>query len=276
MEPRGQQAGQHRSWLKGRGTLVASRPKLVNSVRGIAKSHGIRFGPRGMTKWAAAVKEQCPAVLQTILEPLARIIVALTREIKELDRLLEKLGKEQYGVTQLPRSVDAVGPLTSLAYVLELNNDVRRVKRSRRMGAVAGCRPKQRDSGESSPELGITKAGNGELRRLLVQSSQRILGPFGVDSDLRRWGLGLAARGKKRAKRRAVVAAARNVSGGAGRGLGPRHWSSCICQQHPPPPQQSPGRKSSQVDAHLATCAPARPPSIKHPILQLHLTSPVQ
>ena len=212
VEPRGQQVEQHRSWLTGRETLVGARTKLINSLRGIAKSHGIRFGPCGMTKWAAAVKRECPAVLQTILKPMARIIAALTREINELDRRLEKLGKEQYPATRLLRTVDGVGPLTSLAYVLELNNDVGRVKRSRQMGAVVGCRPKQRDSGESSPELGITKAGNPMLRRLLVQCSQRIIGPFGVDSDLRSWGLGLAARGKKRAKRRAVVAVARKLA----------------------------------------------------------------
>ncbi len=212
VEPRGQQVEQHRSWLQGRETLVGARTKLINSLRGIAKSHGIRFGPCGMTKWAAAVRQECPAVLQTILKPMARAIAALTREINELDRRLDKLGKEQYRVTQLLQTVDGVGPLTSLAYVLELNNDVGRVKRSRQMGAVVGCRPKQRDSGESSPELGITKAGNPMLRRLLVQCSQRILGPFGVDSDLRRWGLSLAARGKKRAKRRAVVAAARKLA----------------------------------------------------------------
>ena len=115
------------------------------------------------------------------------------------------------------RTADGVGPLTSLAYVLELNvpglnNDVGGVKRSRQMGAVVGCRPKQRDSGESSPELSITKAGNRMLRRFLVQSSQRILGPFGLESDLRCWGLGLAARGKKRAKRRSVVAVARKLA----------------------------------------------------------------
>ena len=144
-------------------TLVESRTKLVNSVRGIAQSHGIRFGPRGRTQWVAAVQE-CPA------------------------------------------------PLTSLADVLELNNDVRRVKRWRQMGAVVRCRPKQRDSGESSPELGITKAGKTMLRRLLVQSSQRILGPFCLDLDLQRWGWGLAARGKKRAKRRSVVALARKLA----------------------------------------------------------------
>ena len=202
---------QHRSWLRGRETMVEARTKLVNSVRGIAKTHGIRFGQCGMMQWVARVWE-CPDVLRTILEPMARIIVELSREINELDRRIEKLGKEQYPATQLLRSVDGVGPLTSLAYVLELNNDVGRVKRSRQMGAVVGCRPKQRDSGESSPELSITKAGNPMLRRLLVQSSQRIIGPFGLESDLRSWGLGLAARGKKRAKRRAVVAVARKLA----------------------------------------------------------------
>ena len=202
---------QHRSWLRGREPMVEARTKLVNSVRGIAKSHGIRLGPCGMMQWVATVQE-CPAVLRTILDPMARIIVELSREINELDRHLDKLGKEQYPATQLLRTVDGAGPLTSLAYVLELNNDVGRVKRSRQMGAVVGCRPKQRDSGESSPELSITKAGNPMLRRLLVQSSQRILGPFGLESDLRSWGLGLAARGKKRAKRRAVVAVARKLA----------------------------------------------------------------
>ena len=202
---------QHRSWLRGRETMVEARTKLVNSVRGIAKTHGIRFGQCGMMQWVARVWE-CPDVLRTILEPMARIIVELSREINELDRRIEKLGKEQYPATQLLRSVDGVGPLTSLAYVLELNNDVGRVKRSRQMGAVVGCRPKQRDSGESSPELSITKAGNPMLRLLLVQSSQRIIGPFGLESDLRSWGLGLAARGKKRAKRRAVVAVARKLA----------------------------------------------------------------
>ena len=50
------------------------------------------------------------------------------------------------------------------------------------------------------------------LRRLLVGSAQYILGPFGPDCDLRRWGLKLAARGGKNAKKRAVVAVARKLA----------------------------------------------------------------
>jgi len=50
------------------------------------------------------------------------------------------------------------------------------------------------------------------VRKLLVQCAHHILGPFGRDSDLRRWGLELAARGGKNAKKRALVAVARKLA----------------------------------------------------------------
>jgi hypothetical protein len=49
-------------------------------------------------------------------------------------------------------------------------------------------------------------------RRLLVTAAQYILGPFGPDTDLRRFGLRLAARGGKAAKKRAAVAVARKLA----------------------------------------------------------------
>src|SRR5450755_2840153 len=39
----------------------------------------------------------------------------------------------------------------------------------------------------------ISKEGDPYLRTLLVQGAHHILGPFGADSDLRRWGLKLGA-----------------------------------------------------------------------------------
>jgi len=50
------------------------------------------------------------------------------------------------------------------------------------------------------------------LRTMMVQGAPYILGPFGEDSDLRRWGLKLAERGGKNAKKRAVVAVARKLA----------------------------------------------------------------
>ena len=58
----------------------------------------------------------------------------------------------------------------------------------------------------------ISKEGDSYLRTLLVQGAQHILGPFGLDCDLRRWGLKLAERGGRDGKKRAIVAVARKLA----------------------------------------------------------------
>ena len=58
----------------------------------------------------------------------------------------------------------------------------------------------------------ISKEGDPYLRTLLVQGAHHILGPFGADCDLRRWGLKLAERGGKSGKKRAIIAVARKLA----------------------------------------------------------------
>ena len=82
----------------------------------------------------------------------------------------------------------------------------------RHLASYLGLVPKQEDSGESQPQLGISKAGDTMVRRLLVGSAQYILGPFGPDTDLRRYGLRLCERGGKNAKKRAAIAVARKLA----------------------------------------------------------------
>ena len=52
-----------------------------------------------------------------------------------------------------------------------------------------GLRPGRRNSGRSETQTHISKERDRYLRTLLVQGAHYILGPFGQDSDLRRWGL---------------------------------------------------------------------------------------
>ncbi len=104
-----------------------------------------------------------------------------------------------------------VGDLIALTYVLTLE-DPRRFRKSREAGCFVGLQPGRRNSGQSEPQMHISKEGDRYLRTLLVQGAQYILGPFGEDSDLRRWGLKLAQRGGKNAKKRAVVAVARKLA----------------------------------------------------------------
>jgi transposase len=109
------------------------------------------------------------------------------------------------------RVVAGIGPVTSLAYVLTLETPLR-FARSRDVGPYLGLVPAQEDSGDSQPQLGISKAGDRMVRKLLVGSAHYILGPFGPDCDLRRFGMKLCERGGKNAKKRATVAVARKLA----------------------------------------------------------------
>jgi transposase len=165
------------------------------------------FEPELCTK----VEESVPVEMREALLPLVRLTSALSDSIQGYDEKIEKLGREKYGHTALLRQVKGVGPITALAYVLTLENP-ERFEKSRDVGPYLGLVPKQEDSGESQPQLGISKAGDRMMRRLLVGSAHYILGPFGPDTDLRRYGLRLCERGGKNAKKRAGVAVARKLA----------------------------------------------------------------
>ena len=147
------------------------------------------------------------------LLPVVRVTAMLSDCIQEYDKKIEKLAREKYGHTALLRQVKGVGPITALAYVLTLENPKRFVK-SRDVGPYLGLVPRQEDSGESQPQLGISKAGDTMVRKLLVGSAQYILGPFGPDTDLRRYGAAVMRAGWKECE---------EASGGSG---GPEAGSS--------------------------------------------------
>ena len=187
--------------IRARARLIEARTKLWCSLRGLAKSLGNRL-PRRVTA------ETIEAL--TILSPLWRALEDVSRRISEYDEQIAALEKKYPEVARL-QQIAGVGPLISLTFVLTLDDHLRFVK-SRQIGSYLGLRPRQRDSGESQPQLRITKAGDRYLRSLLIQGAQYILGKFGPDTDLKRWGLKLAARGGKNAKKRAVVAVARKLA----------------------------------------------------------------
>jgi len=197
--------------IRGRDALVAARTQLVNATRGIVKSMGGRLPSSTTAAFARKVAASIPATLKSALNPLLESIRDLSEQIRQCDRRIEELAEKKYPETKLLQQVKGVGPLISLAYVLTLE-DPKRFPKSRTVGSYLGLRPKQSESGDSAPQLGISKAGNGYLRRLLVQSAQYILSSLAPDSRLRRWGLELATRGGKNGKKRAVIAVARKLA----------------------------------------------------------------
>ena len=201
-----------RTVLRARDGAVQARTKLINTVRGMVKSFGERLPACTTEAFAKKAGGAMPSSLQDTLGPLLLVIQHLSDEIRRYDKKIKQLGEETYPQTQRMRSIPGVGPITSLAFVLNLDDDVTKLKSSRAAGPRLGLRPKQRNSGKRKPELSITKSGDALLRRLLVQCGQYILGHYGTESRLRSWGLRLAARGGKAAKRKAVVAVARKLA----------------------------------------------------------------
>lgn len=211
IEHRSREVRQDLVLLRARDALVAARTELINTTRGMVKSMGRRLPRCSSRSFASQAEEGLPLEIREALLPLLQLTDALSHCIKEYDRRIEEMASQKYGHTKLLRQVKGVGPITALAYVLTLENPAR-FTQSRDVGPYLGLVPKQEDSGESQPQLGISKAGDRMLRKLLVGSAQYILGPFGPDTDLRRYGLRLCQRGGKNAKKRAVVAVARKLA----------------------------------------------------------------
>jgi transposase len=211
VQHRSAEAQAHLTVIRARAALVGARTALVNAARGLAKSYGERLRKCGTQQVGQDLAAGLSAELKAALQPLLAEVESLSQRIAEYDRRIEQIAKEVHPEVALLKQVKGVGTLIALTYVLTLD-DPRRFRRSRDAGCFLGLRPGRRNSGNSEPQLHISKEGDRYLRTLLVQGAHYILGPFGQDSDLRRWGLKLAERGGKNAKKRAVVAVARKLA----------------------------------------------------------------
>ena len=208
---RSEQAQADLTMVRARAVLVEARTALINGARGLTKSYGERLPSCGTNQMGRDVAESLSPTLRTALDPLLEEVEEITERIREYDRMLGQLAKERYPEVDLLTQVHGVGILIALTFVLTVE-DPHRFRRSRDVGCYVGLRPKRRQSGQSRPELGISKEGDSYLRKRLVQGAHHALGPFRADSDLRRWGLKLAGRGGKNAKKRAIVAVARKLA----------------------------------------------------------------
>lgn len=198
--------------LQARETLVRARTALINHIRGTLKAFGVKLRRTSTLHFPVVAREHLPIELEAAVGPLVTTIEQMNQTIRAYDHGIKGLAKEDRyrEAVQCVGQPKGVGELTALAYIFAIGNP-HRFKKSRAVGSYLGLRPRRGQSGDDNPEMRITKAGNGMVRRLMVTSAHYILGPFGEDCDLRRWGLE-KAKGSKRAKKRAVVAVARKLA----------------------------------------------------------------
>jgi transposase len=167
--------------IRARAGLVRARTALVNTARGLAKSYGERLRGCNVRNMNPEKAEGLSLELQTALEPLLAGIESLSERIREYNEGIEQLAQESYPQVALLKQVKGVGTLIALTFLLTLE-DAHRFSKSRDVGCYLGLQPGRRNSGQSEPQMHISKEGDTYLRTLLVQGAQHILGPFGADS----------------------------------------------------------------------------------------------
>ena len=197
--------------IRSRDLLVRTRTKMICHVRSLLKSFGIRVPSCSAAAFHNVVETFIPQALSSAVVPIVAQIKASTETIRKYDKHIDKLAKNRYPDTANLRQVGGVGSLTTLAFVLTIE-DPSRFRKSRQVGTFFGICPRSSRSSQSNPQLRISKEGNGYVRRLLIGSAHYILGPFGPPCYLREWGQKIMQRGGPNARKRAAVAVARRLA----------------------------------------------------------------
>jgi transposase len=153
IQHRGEQAQRDLAVIRGRAELIAARTKLVNSARGLVKPMGERLKQCDADQVTAGLGEGLSEGAKAVIGPLLKAVEAMSEQVDQYDEQIEGIAK-RYPEVKLLQQVYGVGPLIAMTYVLTLE-DAERFAHSREVGPYLGLTPKQRDSGDSQPELGI-------------------------------------------------------------------------------------------------------------------------
>lgn len=199
-----------RDVLLSREALVKNRTSLINLVRAMLRSRGLRLS-RGTSHSVAdrLSSLSLPADLSVVLSPLIAQMRTLSCSIKELDQQLARAAEEN-PVTRRLCTTPGVGAITAWTF-LSVIDDVDRFATAHRLESYLGLVPSERSSGEKQRRGRLTKTGNRRLRALMTEAAWTFLrSKHPAAQSLNAWASGVASR---RGKRVAAVALARRLSG---------------------------------------------------------------
>lgn len=196
----------HRDKIVGRITMVK------NTIRATLHQEGLSW-PSGKSGWTIRslgrlremVASPSTAVWKAIIASELRQLDVLTAELAGLEETLTVKSASRPEVALL-QTIPGVGPRLAEAVVAILD-DPRRFRSGSEVGAYAGLTPRTMQSGAMHRQSGISKRGDGLLRKLLTQVSWLGLrhNPWLLDVFRR------VSRGMKSRRKIAVVAVARRL-----------------------------------------------------------------
>jgi transposase len=193
-----------------RRTLINTRTKLKNSIRGYLKAYGVRLGQISHEKFSKQVRivtEGFGVGVQIAIESLLTVYETTCTNIKNVEEQLALLLKED-PIIELFQSIPGVGAITAATYKAMID-DPFRFEDHRDVGAYLGMTPTQYSSGETIKQGSVSRCGCGELRSLLAECGMVILTRTHGWTKLKAWGLKIQ---KRSGLKKASVAVGRKLA----------------------------------------------------------------
>src|ERR1700730_11384546 len=158
---------------------VMRRTAVVNQIRSLLLERGLTLpkGRRHLDKQLPRILEDAELNLsgsfRVLLAQLQLELGQLAARIEEMDRVIQKMAKEQEACQRLTE-IPGVGPVTATALIGAIGNGST-FQKGRNLAAWMGIVPGEYSTGGTQKLLGISKRGNKYLRRLFVQGARSVL-----------------------------------------------------------------------------------------------------
>jgi transposase len=191
---------------KTRDLLVRQRTMLINALRGHLTEYGIvsAQGAGGVRLAIEALhegQESLPMSARFALHGLVSQLRSIEAEIEKIEAEILKWHRSNEASRRLA-TIPGIGPITASAIAASVPN-ASLFRSGRQFAAWLGLTPKSHSSGGTERQLGISKQGDGYLRRLLVIGATAVLRFARQSNPSRAWAARLLER-----KRPKVVAVA--------------------------------------------------------------------
>ena len=200
---------------KTRDLLVRQRTMLINALRGHLGEFGI-VTPQGAAGVQAALRslilerDLLPDLAQMALRGLASQLEGVSAEIAELEQRILAWHKADETSRRLA-TIPGIGPITASAMAASAP-DPKLFRSGRQFAAWLGLTPRANSSGGKERQAGISKMGDGYLRRLLVVGATAVLRMARQRQVGTAWTMGLIARKKPKAAAVAVANKAARIA----------------------------------------------------------------
>lgn len=174
---------------RARERLMKVRTALVNELRGLLSEYGIVL-PTSVSKFRQAFVAKLEAERSKLTELSHELFTHLFDEFVEVEKRLvyydEKLTTMAHHHPECQRllTIPGIGPLTATALVAAVS-DAEQFRNGRQFAAWLGLVPRQHTTGGKERLLGISKRGDGYIRKLLVHGARATVRWVGSKADRR-------------------------------------------------------------------------------------------